>query len=392
MANIKRGGEIAAHGIGQVGNAASRLAKNNGGAAGHAIGQAGKTLGRIGARGGERTGHYAGRAGHGIGNVAKNVANKVGDKVIDKAGQGFAAETAGASIIAAQIIKRHKKETLMLLLIILCAVLMPFFFVLYILIGGNQDLQDQKNSQNPLQVTVTCTPAQLSVGETSICTITVTDSQDIGDITVAATIYPFAQYVKNSASVDTGTVSKPAGTYDATNHTVTWDAQKLNLPLTAPINLVFTLKVQKTVNKNGVPIVVTANGSGGAGGTIPSGGNYNTRTWAIALLQGLGIPQSTGAIAAIMHWEQEEGGNWHNQAKYNPLNTTYPEPGSSTFSSVGAGSASIRIYTSWHQGLDATVKTLENGSYGPILTALKSGDYNAVGQAVLSSPWGTTQW
>jgi hypothetical protein len=145
-------------------------------------------------------------------------------------------------------------------------------FILYLLIGGNQTLQDmQNNSQNPLQVTVTCTPEQLSVGETAICTITVTDSQDANDISVVAAIYPFAQYVKNSANVTTCTASKPAGTYNATNNTVTWDAQKLNLPLTAPINLVFTLKVQKTINKDGVPIVVTANGAGGAAGSI--GGN-----------------------------------------------------------------------------------------------------------------------
>jgi hypothetical protein len=72
-------------------------------------------------------------------------------------------------------------------------------------------------------------------------------------------------------------------------------------------------------------------------------------------------------------WEGREGGNWHNSAAYNPLNTTQPEPGYSTFRSTGQGAANIGIYKNWQQGLKATADTLNNGRYGDILSALRSG-------------------
>jgi hypothetical protein len=50
----------------------------------------------------------------------------------------------------------------------------------------------------------------------------------------------------------------------------------------------------------------------------------------------------------------------------------------------------VKAYTSWAQGLRATVITLGNGLYGGILAALRSGnDANAVAGAVAASPWGT---
>lgn len=114
--------------------------------------------------------------------------------------------------------------------------------------------------------------------------------------------------------------------------------------------------------------------------------------WATALLSALGMPNTPTNVANIVAWEQQEGGHWHNGALYNPLNTTQkPATGSSsTFQSVGVGSAPIRIYTSWSQGLQATVATLENGMYGGILNALQTGaPLSSFESAVSSSPWGT---
>ena len=80
-----------------------------------------------------------------------------------------------------------------------------------------------------------------------------------------------------------------------------------------------------------------------------------------------------------------EGGNWFNGARYNPLDTTLPEPGATDMNSVG-----VKAYTSWSEGLAATVETLENGLYGNILAALSAGDNApAVAAAVAVSPWGT---
>jgi hypothetical protein len=90
-------------------------------------------------------------------------------------------------------------------------------------------------------------------------------------------------------------------------------------------------------------------------------------------------------MRAILTWEAAEGGNWNNTAAYNPLNTTMPEPGSAAMNSVG-----VRAYTSWGQGLRATVDTLNNGNYPGILAALAAGnDAQSVANAVGASPWGT---
>lgn len=60
-------------------------------------------------------------------------------------------------------------------------------------------------------------------------------------------------------------------------------------------------------------------------------------------------------------------------------------PGASSFNSVG-----VRAYSDWNQGLAATVKTLRNGRYDSVLSALQAGNNpNAVWDAVLASPWGT---
>jgi len=120
-------------------------------------------------------------------------------------------------------------------------------------------------------------------------------------------------------------------------------------------------------------------------GAIHGGGPYTPQSWARALLRAEGLPRTSCNVGAVMSWEAAEGGNWNNSAAYNPLNTTMPEPGSSTMNSVG-----VRAYTSWRQGLRATIDTLNNGNYGPILDALRAGnDAQAVADAEADTPWGT---
>lgn len=126
----------------------------------------------------------------------------------------------------------------------------------------------------------------------------------------------------------------------------------------------------------------TANGKGGK--QVDASDGYTAREWAIALLKRLGAPTSGANINAIMAWERAEGGHWENTAQYNPLNTTQSMHGD-----AGAmNTAGVRVFTSWNQGLDATVRTLQNGRYGPILAALKAGHSpGAVLNAVVASPW-----
>lgn len=122
-----------------------------------------------------------------------------------------------------------------------------------------------------------------------------------------------------------------------------------------------------------------------AGVGVPSGSSYTPRSWAAALLSSGGWPQSGCNLAAVTGWEAAEGGNWDNSARYNPLDTTQPEPGSWPMNSVN-----VQAYPSWAEGFTATLATLRNGRYGGILAALQSGnDAQAVADAVAASPWGT---
>jgi hypothetical protein len=113
--------------------------------------------------------------------------------------------------------------------------------------------------------------------------------------------------------------------------------------------------------------------------------DYTPASWAAALLAKLGLPTTSPNLTAITAWENAEGGNWHNSDAYNPLNTTQSAPGA-----VATNSAGVKAYTSWDQGLTATVQTLTNGMYGGILAALSKGSSaDDVVSAVVKSPWGT---
>jgi len=118
---------------------------------------------------------------------------------------------------------------------------------------------------------------------------------------------------------------------------------------------------------------------------IPDGSAYTPASWAVALLAAGGWPRTSCNIGAITAWENAEGGNWANAARFNPLDTTEPEPGSYPMNSAG-----VQAYPSWAVGFRATLTTLANGHYGGILAALAAGgSAQAVADAVAASPWGT---
>jgi peptidoglycan hydrolase CwlO-like protein len=130
---------------------------------------------------------------------------------------------------------------------------------------------------------------------------------------------------------------------------------------------------------------ILASGGLGAALAMAKNGQFTQLTWARALLVAMRLPVTADNVAAITAWEMAEGGHWYNTAYYNPLNTTQRMPGATVFNSVG-----VKAYTSWKQGLQATVITLKNGYYGGIIEALRRGnDSTAVAAAVGSSPWGT---
>lgn len=108
--------------------------------------------------------------------------------------------------------------------------------------------------------------------------------------------------------------------------------------------------------------------------------------WAVDLLKLGGWRTSTENLVAVVAWARQEGGHNHNNAAWNPLNTTQPMPGAGNTGSQG----NIKVYVSRRQGLEATVKTLTNGRYGAVIAALEAGrSAKAVTDAVEASPWGT---
>lgn len=99
-----------------------------------------------------------------------------------------------------------------------------------------------------------------------------------------------------------------------------------------------------------------------------SGPIANPQAAASALLTYLGDPQTPASLSTLVTWAEREGGMWHNNAMYNPWNTTMREPGSTAINSIG-----VQSYGSWNQGLAATAETLRNGNYPQILADLASG-------------------
>ncbi len=114
---------------------------------------------------------------------------------------------------------------------------------------------------------------------------------------------------------------------------------------------------------------------------LEAGGHARTR-WSVALLDRLGAPVTTENIRALAAWIGAEANN----ARFrNPLATTMGAAGATDVDEVG-----VKSYPTDDIGLDATVRTLTNGLYEPILSAMRAGDSGVrVVTAVAASPWGT---
>lgn len=119
--------------------------------------------------------------------------------------------------------------------------------------------------------------------------------------------------------------------------------------------------------------------------------SYTPATFAQALLEDIGAPVDSTTEQTVEDWEAAEGGagpQWGiagNTDDYNPINTTLPEPGS-----VPTNSAGVQAYTSWGQGLEATVSTLEEPAYANVVADLKASAAETQTAADIgASPWGT---
>lgn len=103
--------------------------------------------------------------------------------------------------------------------------------------------------------------------------------------------------------------------------------------------------------------------------------------WQTQVLHGVGAPVTPQNLLFVNAWARAEGGS----AANNPFNTTQTAPGATAYNSVG-----VRNYLTPQAGLQATISTLQNGRYGNILSALRSGtSARAAASALANSPWGT---
>lgn len=117
--------------------------------------------------------------------------------------------------------------------------------------------------------------------------------------------------------------------------------------------------------------------------------------WAKAFCKWAGFPHGDDKrghhnLWALVAWEAAEGGaDGTQQARWNPLNTTWRLPGSVDFNWVG-----VQSYRSQEDGLNATLLTLRQPdpylAFAPIYNHLLRGDRAALTlSSVEASAWGT---
>ena len=105
--------------------------------------------------------------------------------------------------------------------------------------------------------------------------------------------------------------------------------------------------------------------------------------WGALVLDRLRAPRCANNLIVMVAWAQQE----NTSAAWNPLATTYDEPGATLFNSVG-----VKNYVSLAQGLDATVGTLRLGfrtfGYGAIIEDLRvCADPVTTATAINASAW-----
>ena len=112
---------------------------------------------------------------------------------------------------------------------------------------------------------------------------------------------------------------------------------------------------------------------------------YTRQQFVTDVLRGIGNNTPSGNIIGWMvAWTVAETGHpsgSYQGASYNLLNTTQPAPGTTNFNSIG-----VKNYTSYAQGIAATVQTLQNGYYPALLAALQTNNQTALGFGGSPSP------
>jgi hypothetical protein len=107
----------------------------------------------------------------------------------------------------------------------------------------------------------------------------------------------------------------------------------------------------------------------------------------------LALPTTQENVHALLAWTRSEfGGSAPTPAAWNPFASTQDKPGATPFNTFGEPPNVLHVwnYPDEATGVTATIETLLNGYYEPIVSALANGhDAQAVVDAVHDSPWGS---
>jgi len=97
----------------------------------------------------------------------------------------------------------------------------------------------------------------------------------------------------------------------------------------------------------------------------------DTEAYYTKVLTGIGVPNTANNRAFLAAWAAQEGGTGGSKALYNPLNTTWRKAGATAFN-YNKGNP-VKNYATYDDGVSATVSTLRQGYYKPIVDAMMAG-------------------
>jgi cell wall-associated NlpC family hydrolase len=118
----------------------------------------------------------------------------------------------------------------------------------------------------------------------------------------------------------------------------------------------------------------------------PAAAPTNDReTWGMAFLAGIGNAAPTAdTLAFVVAWQAGE----NTTAAYNPLATTQNADGATCFNYIN-GKCGVKNYTSYEQGLQATIETITNGYYQHIWYGLQTNQPDIALNDQELATWGT---
>lgn len=113
--------------------------------------------------------------------------------------------------------------------------------------------------------------------------------------------------------------------------------------------------------------------------------SFTQESWARDLLTRLGYPVEPNNLTTVLAWEYQEGGHFANDARFNPLNTTYDHAKYHAINGDGVAS-----YPDYETGMRATIATLRLPAYATVRSDLAADrSPQRTTAAIAASPWGT---